>query len=151
MSSQFSSPQPTSDSASGAGQFSCSRRSLLRGAALATATTAAGALLAACAGEETVAKAAKADIPVGGAKIIDNWIIAQPQKDKFMAYSTECPHARGRIDEIAEQDGMTVAICPKHGSVFDTATGDVVEGPSRDPMALARDVQVNEDAVEVIN
>ncbi len=111
----------------------------------------AGASPAACAGEETVAKAATTDIPVGGAKIIDNWIIAQPDKDKFMAYSTECPHARGRIDKIAEQDGMTVAICPKHGSVFDTATGDVVDGPSRDPMALARDVQVNEDAVEVIN
>ena len=89
MSSQFSNPQPTSASATGAGQFSCSRRSLLRGAALATAATAAGALLAACAGEETVAKAATTDIPVGGAKIIDNWIIAQPDKDKFMAYSTE--------------------------------------------------------------
>lgn len=134
-----------------AGSFTCSRRSLLRGAALATAATAAGALLAACAGEETVAQAAKADIPVGRAKIIDGWIVAQPEKDKFVAYSTECPHARGQIDQIAEQDGMTVAICPKHGSVFDTATGDVVEGPSRDPMALARDVQVSGENVEVIN
>src|SRR5699024_7548972 len=104
-------PRPPATASSPAPPSACVRRSLLRGAALATAATAAGALLGACAGEETVAKAATTDIPVGGAKIIDNWIIAQPDKDKFMAYSTECPHARGRIDKIAEQDGMTVAIC----------------------------------------
>lgn len=130
-------------------QFSCSRRSLLRGAAMATATTAAGALLAACAPEETVTKAATADVPVGGAIIVDKWIIAQPSKGKFAAYSTECPHARGQIDKIEERDGKTIAICPKHGSEFDVTTGDVVQGPARDPLYLADKVTVDNGSVEV--
>lgn len=127
----------------------CSRRSFFKGVALATAATASGALLAACAGEEVVAQAAKADIPVGGAIIIDKWIIAQPKEGEFTAFSTTCPHAAGEIDKISEVEGRTVAICPKHDSHFDVATGDVLSGPSRDPMRPASSVAAHGDQVEV--
>ena len=127
----------------------CSRRGFLKGVALATAATASGALLAACAGDEVVAKAAKADIPVGGAVIIDKWVIAQPKEGEFTAFSTTCPHAAGEIDRIEEADGRTIAICPKHDSHFDVTTGDVVSGPAREPMRAASSVTTNGDQVEV--
>lgn len=127
--------------------IACSRRAFFA----AGATTAAAALLAACAGESVVAEAKTTDIPVDGATIISGWVVAQPKKGQFTAFSAECPHARGRINSIEERGDLTVAVCPKHGSEFDVATGDVVEGPSRDPMYPARDVQVTNNTVEVTN
>lgn len=127
--------------------LSCSRRTFF----LATATTAAGALLAACASEEVVAKAGKADIPVGGAKIIDGWIVGHPTETEYTAFSTECPHAGGIIDKIEDFQGMTVATCPKHQSRFDVSNGDVVDGPSRKPLTAAKSVAANGESVEVTN
>ena len=129
--------------------LSCSRRQFFRGVALASAATASGALLAACAGDKVVAKAAKADIPLGDATIIDGWIISHPTESEYTAFSTVCPHANGTIDKIEDFEGTTVATCPKHGSRFDVATGDVVEGPSRDPLTAAKSVSTNGDSVEV--
>ena len=36
-------------------------------------------------------------------------------------------------------------------SKFDVATGDVVEGPSRDPMSPAKKVERNGDSIEITN
>lgn len=118
---------------------------------MATAATASGALLAACAGEDVVAKAAKADIPVGDAIIIDGWVIGHPTESEFTAFSTVCPHANGTIDAIEDFEGTRVAKCPKHESRFDIATGDVVDGPSRDPLRAASSVTTNGDSVEVMD
>lgn len=131
--------------------LSCSRRSVLRGMAVATATTASGALLAACAGEEVVAKADAADLEVGGATILDGWVLSRPGENEYKAFSTSCPHAGGTINSIEKAGDVTVAVCPKHGSKFDVATGDVVEGPSRDPMSPAKKVERNGDSIEITN
>ena len=131
--------------------LSCSRRSFLRGVAVATATTASGALLAACAGEEVVAKADAADLEVGGATILDGWVLSRPGDNEYKAFSTSCPHAGGTINSIEKAGDVTVAVCPKHGSKFDVATGDVVEGPSRDPMSPAKKVERNGDPIEITN
>lgn len=129
--------------------MNCSRRDFLKGAFTVTATTAAGALLAACAGEKAVAEASKATIPVGGAQIIDGWVVAQPSEGEFVAFSTVCPHARGEINEISQVNGVTVAICPKHHSVFDVSDGSVVEGPARDPLQPAGSVESAGDTVKI--
>ncbi len=129
----------------------CSRRSFLRGVAVATAATASGALLAACASEEVVAQADAADLEVGGATILDGWVLSRPSENEYQAFSTTCPHAGGTIDSIEKAGDTTVAVCPKHMSKFDVATGDVVEGPSRDPMTPAKKVERNGDSIEVTN
>ena len=90
-------------------KFTCSRRGFLLG----TATTAAGALLAACAPGSDVERVAAADVPVGGGTVVGQG---------------------GRINAV--RDG--VMICPDHNSHFDIETGDVVSGPSRQPAGTAK-------------
>ncbi|KAB1503101.1 Rieske 2Fe-2S domain-containing protein [Corynebacterium sp. 320] len=130
-------------------QFSCSRRSFLKGAAVVTATTAAGALLAACGSSDEVAQVAAAEIPVGGAYIMDRWIVSQPTEGQFVAFSRVCPHAQGDINKLGEFEGKKVAICAKHGSEFDITTGEVLSGPSRVGMSGAKSVAVKGDQVEI--
>lgn len=101
--------------------MTCSRRLFLLG----TATTFAGAFLAAC-GHEPTEDAAKTAVPVGGAVILDKFIIAQPTAGNYVAYSSTCPH---QFQKITEADGKTVR-CTAHGSIFNIQDGSVVAGPS---------------------
>ncbi|AKK04339.1 Rieske (2Fe-2S) protein [Corynebacterium epidermidicanis] len=107
----------------------CSRRLFLLG----TATTFAGAVLAAC-GSEKGKEIAIQDVPVGGSIAVDGFIIAQPTAGVYKAYSQTCPHQGATISQL---DGLK-ATCPKHTSVFDLNDGSVVSGPSRAPMKAAK-------------
>lgn len=115
--------------ASGNGSFSCSRRGFL----LATATTAAGALMAACAPGSDVERIKAADIPVGGGQVVGDYVVTQPREGVFKAWSVRCPHQGGRINQV--RDGAM--ICPDHNSHFDIETGAVLAGPSRHPAGPA--------------
>ena len=108
--------------------FSCSRRMFLLG----SATTVAGAFLAAC-GEEPSVEVSESDVPVGSALLVDGLIIAQPTEGNFVAYSQKCPHQGNLITKV---EGDQVR-CTVHNSVFDIRDGAVVEGPSRDPLEPA--------------
>ncbi|MDK8663507.1 MULTISPECIES: Rieske (2Fe-2S) protein [Corynebacterium] len=121
--------------------MTCSRRMFLLG----TATTFAGAFLAAC-GEEAPEEIAKTDVPVGSAVILDKFIIAQPSAGQFVAYSAVCPHQQKKITKV---EGETVK-CVAHGSVFNIATGARVSGPA---VTGLREVEVIEagDKVEAQN
>lgn len=100
---------------------------------IGTATTFAGAVLAAC-GSEKAASVALTDVPEGSAVLVDDFIIAQPTKGVYKAYSNLCPHQGAAINKI---DGDT-AICPKHNSVFKLEDGTVISGPARGAMAPAK-------------
>lgn len=106
----------------------CNRRMFLLG----TATTFAGAFLAAC-GSEPALEVAATDVPVGSATIFDGFIIAQPTAGSYVAYSQACPHQRNPITEV---EGATVR-CTAHNSVFHTSDGSVVSGVARDPLTPA--------------
>lgn len=93
------------------------------------------------------AKVSLASIPVGGAvsatlagKPI---VVSQPSAGEVVAFSAVCTHA-----------GCTVAPqgkefdCPCHGSRFDAATGDVLNGPARDPLPKLK-ATVSGDSVTV--
>ncbi|MCQ9343770.1 Rieske (2Fe-2S) protein [Corynebacterium kozikiae] len=104
--------------------MTCSRRMFLLG----TASTFAGALLAAC-GKEQIDVAVQ-DVPVGSAVIVGEYIVAQPTAGQYVAYSTLCPHQNGTITEV-RGDEVT---CLKHNSTFSIVDGSPIEGPSRAPM-----------------
>lgn len=81
-------------------------------------------------GKTTVALSS---IPVGGAVSASIGsapiVVSQPTAGKVVAFSAVCTH-----------QGCTVAPqgkefdCPCHGSRFDGTTGDVLNGPARDPL-----------------
>lgn len=106
----------------------CSRRMFLLG----TATTFAGAFLAAC-GTTPTGEVAATEVPVGSAVILGSVIIAQPTEGQFVAYSAACPHAGTFITKV---EGGTLT-CTDHGSKFNVADGSVIQGPAVSGLSTA--------------
>lgn len=74
------------------------------------------------------------DIPVGGAIAATNAagediLLTQPAEGEVHAFSSVCTH-----QGCAVEPGEGELACPCHGSVFDLATGDVLQGPATDPL-----------------
>lgn len=78
--------------------------------------------------------AALADVPVGGSvdATIDGEpaLVAQPTAGKVVAFSAICTH-QGCVVAAAGAEFR----CPCHGSRFDAATGEVLNGPAIDPLS----------------
>jgi Rieske Fe-S protein len=78
--------------------------------------------------------AALADVPVGGS--IDANIngaaalIAQPTAGQVVAFSAICTHQQCVVAAAGNEFH-----CPCHGSMFDAATGDVIQGPALEPLS----------------
>lgn len=116
-----------------------SRRQVVTGATAAAAL--AGPALTACgSSEEGTGTAtgdpitvAAADVPVGGGVISGAWVVTQPEKGTFKAFSTKCTHQGCAVSEIAEQQ----IICACHGSYFGIADGAPQAGPAQEPLAEA--------------
>lgn len=78
--------------------------------------------------------AALADVPVGGS--IDASIngepalIAQPTAGQVVAFSAICTHQQCVVAAAGAEFH-----CPCHGSMYDAATGDVIQGPALDPLS----------------
>ena len=81
-------------------------------------------------GEEV---AALADIPVGGsisAMIGDEPVLlAQPTAGEVVAFSAICTHQQCVVAAAGERFE-----CPCHGSAYDAATGEVLNGPALQPL-----------------
>ena len=75
-----------------------------------------------------------ADVPVGGS--IDAEIngepalIAQPTAGQVVAFSAICTHQQCVVAAAGSEFH-----CPCHGSMFDAATGDVIQGPALEPLS----------------
>ncbi len=82
-------------------------------------------------GEEV---AALADIPVGGstsAMIGDEPVLlAQPTAGEVVAFSAICTHQQCVVAAAGERFE-----CPCHGSAYDAATGEVLNGPALRPLS----------------
>lgn len=78
---------------------------------------------------------ALADVPVGGAVLVTSAsglrvLVAQPAEGEVVAYSAVCTHQGCTV----APDGAEL-VCPCHGSVFDLATGDALQGPATEALA----------------
>ena len=116
------------------------RRGVLK---LAGVVAGAGAL-AACSSPPVPASSAAAasgaasggiptsEIPVGGGKIFadSRTVVTQPTAGSFKAFDSTCTHQGCPVTSIVGQQ----IVCPCHGSAFDVATGDVVNGPATSPL-----------------
>jgi nitrite reductase/ring-hydroxylating ferredoxin subunit len=68
------------------------------------------------------------EIPVGGAVLVGNYLIAQPQRGVFKAFDATCPHQGITVDvPIGSNDYF---ICPGHNSKFRLADGGRISGPA---------------------
>lgn len=142
----------------------CGRREALRaagvvaiaGAGLAAcgsssgdvADTASGAVASAASGAAGAASdlAKKADIPVGGGKVIESAkvVVTQPTAGEYKAFSAVCTHQGCTVSGV--EDGTINCAC--HGSKFDIATGDVKAGPATSGLP-AKTVTVGADGISV--
>ncbi len=76
---------------------------------------------------------------VGGATVVDSSvgkiIIVRTGELTFVAYSARCTHKNGIVDYDSVKKEF---VCPKHGSTFDVATGNALDGPADEPLPAYR-------------
>jgi nitrite reductase/ring-hydroxylating ferredoxin subunit len=68
------------------------------------------------------------DVPVGGAVLVDSYLIAQPQRGVFKAFDAACPHQGITVD--APIGSTDYFLCPGHNSKFRLADGSRISGPA---------------------
>jgi Rieske Fe-S protein len=89
-------------------------------------TTDGGATKGAAKGGTATALVAVADVPEGGGVIKGAYVITQPAKGTFKAFSKVCTHQGCDVNKI---DGGVIS-CPCHGSQFSLKDGSVKGGPA---------------------
>jgi nitrite reductase/ring-hydroxylating ferredoxin subunit len=164
-------PPSLIDDRSTAAPTAPTRRSVLRGAALAGLVA---PVLTACGGGEAASDTASpsaaasgpgsatpeaspspsptgittASVAPGQAVLVETGgatvILAQPVAGTFKAYDTRCTHQGCKV---APASGLALA-CPCHGSRFDATTGAVTNGPAKDPLT-ERAVTVEGDQITI--
>jgi Rieske Fe-S protein len=141
------------------GNLEATRRGVLLGAG----ALGAGALLAACRGNQPGSTSTSAasteettparsgplkasDIPVGGGTILEdqNTVITQPQPGQYKAFSATCTHLGCQVDTV--KDGTIQ--CPCHGSKYNITDGSVAHGPTTKPLP-AKTVTLNGDVLTI--
>ncbi|WEO75842.1 Rieske (2Fe-2S) protein [Cryobacterium sp. SO2] len=103
-------------------------------AACAPNTSSSGSGTGGDSGTTTPTEVARlSDVPVGGAVAVmfdgAQIIVSQPTAGEVVAFSAICTH-QGCIVQ-PEKTGLN---CPCHQSLFDTATGAVLQGPATEPL-----------------
>jgi Rieske Fe-S protein len=125
------------------------RRAVLQGAAVAAVSGVAGFVAfslrdeeaadpayaedeAASSGGQGTVLASVDDIPDGGGVIVqDANVVVTRDGSSIQAFSAVCTHQGCTVASV--QDGRISCAC--HGSVFDSGTGAVLQGPAQRPLA----------------
>jgi len=76
--------------------------------------------------------AALADVPPDGGLVLseEGVVLVRGEGEEVHAFSTTCTHQGCPVTEVTGGE----IICPCHGSAFDAATGEVVDGPAPSPL-----------------
>lgn len=79
-----------------------------------------------------------ADVPVGGGAIMQDgdYVVTQPEKGTYKAFSKICTHQRCPVSEIDDKG----ILCKCHNSVFSISDGSPQSGPAKTPLAPAKAV-----------
>lgn len=74
----------------------------------------------------------ESSVPEGGGVIMEDadFVVTQPSKGEFKAFSKKCTHQGCAVSEIT-----TTIDCKCHGSKFSITDGSVVNGPANEPLA----------------
>lgn len=86
----------------------------------------------------------KGEIPVGGGKIVGQFVVTQPTAGNFEAFSYLCTHQHLPVQQIT----TTAIVCGRHGSTFSLTDGSVITGPATSPLAKAT-ISVNGDTLTI--
>ncbi|HQZ00544.1 MAG TPA: Rieske (2Fe-2S) protein [Propionicimonas sp.] len=87
---------------------------------------------------------AVADVPVGGGKIVGEYVVTQPSEGKFEAFSYLCTHQNLPVQDVTD----AAIVCGRHGSTFSLADGSVLTGPATTALAKAK-VTVSGDSLTI--
>ncbi len=83
--------------------------------------------------------ASLAEVPEGELRAYDLVVgrvaVAHVENDLF-AFGDECTHEGCSLAEGELGEKEDTVVCPCHGSEFDLATGEPVEGPAEDPVPV---------------
>ncbi|MEL4357282.1 MULTISPECIES: Rieske (2Fe-2S) protein [unclassified Luteococcus] len=108
------------------------RRDVLKTAGLAAGAATGATALTSCSSPEEVAagpaEVKAADVPVGGATIIEGsrYVVSQPAAGQYKAFSRTCPHAACDVSKVEKAE----IICTCHGARFSAADGARLSGPA---------------------
>lgn len=136
MTTSPSTPTPAAKTLSAAP----SRRRVMKTVGVAGTAAVVGTSVAAtsgCSPEEEKAEKTQdanlpaADVPVGSGTVIDDtYVVTQPKKGEFFAFSSVCTHQGCQVKRVTEE----AIICPCHSSNFSVTTGEVISGPAEEPL-----------------
>jgi Rieske Fe-S protein len=78
---------------------------------------------------------AAAEVPVGGGVVLADadYVVTQPTKGSFKAFSKKCTHRGCPVSQIVDKE----IICNCHGSHFSIEDGSVQSGPADEPLPEA--------------
>jgi len=101
-----------------------------------SAAVSASATPSASASVPTGPEVAAADVPVGGGVFLPdaNYVVTQPAKGSYKAFSKICTHQGAILNSV---EGGQI-ICPRHQSHFSIVDGSVTSGPAQSPLPEAK-------------
>jgi 3-phenylpropionate/trans-cinnamate dioxygenase ferredoxin subunit len=82
-----------------------------------------------------------AEIPEGEMRAFDlpsGRIAVTHVEARMYAFADECTHAGCALSDGDFDDRAATVTCACHGSVFDVETGEPIDGPAQDPVAVHR-------------
>ncbi|HEX6399773.1 MAG TPA: non-heme iron oxygenase ferredoxin subunit [Actinomycetota bacterium] len=83
--------------------------------------------------------ASLAEIPEGEMRAFDlssGRVAVAHVEARLFAFADECTHAGCALSEGDFDDRAATVECPCHGSAFDVETGEPIDGPAQDPVAI---------------
>ena len=123
------------------------RRAVLSSAGIAAITLCLGGCGSAgsdAAGSAGPATVPASEIPIGGGKIVGRFVVTQPTKGTFEAFSYLCTHQNLPVQQVTD----AAIVCGRHGSSFSLADGSVLTGPATKPLTRAT-VTANGDTLTI--